>query len=103
MAVLAIAWLTLRLYGQYGSNPYQPGAVRYGEVTDTRVTGWFDVQKPAGRTGVCRLRALGSSGAEVGYAEVNVGTSAQATTAYAITTASRAAVVEILGCADAPQ
>jgi hypothetical protein len=77
VAALAIAWLTLHLYTQYGTNPYQLGAVRYGEVAETHVTGSFDVAKPASRTGVCRLRALDRIGAETGYAEVTVGTGSQ--------------------------
>jgi Domain of unknown function (DUF4307) len=103
VAALAVLWLALRLYTQYGANPYRADPVRYGEVTDTHVTVTFDVRKPAAGTGTCRVRARDRSGAETGYAEVKVGTGARVTTTYTLTTKARAVLVEVLGCNGAPR
>jgi hypothetical protein len=103
VAVIALGVLSYRLYTQYGANPYEPGPVRYGEITDSHVTVTFDVTKPASGTGICRLQATDRTGAETGYAEVKVGTGAQVTTTYTMATKRRAAAVDILGCRAAPR
>jgi Domain of unknown function (DUF4307) len=103
VVALALLWLSLRLYGRYGSTGYQPGAVRYGEVTPTRVTVTFDLHKRAGPAGICRLVATDRSGAETGYAEVQVGTGDHITVTSTIDTRARAVLVDILGCRDAPR
>lgn len=99
----AVLMVTYRLYTQYGANPYQPGQIRYDQVTDSRVTVTFEVSKPADGTAVCRLQAKDRSGAETGYAEVSVGTGARVSTTYAMATGTRAVLVTILGCDAAPR
>ncbi len=103
VGLVALFWLTLRLYTQYGANRYDPGPVRYGPVSDSQVTVTFDLRKPPSRTVTCRLRALDRTGAETGYAEVHVGTGDPVTTTYTIHTKARAVLVDILGCAAAPR
>ncbi|HKT01280.1 MAG TPA: DUF4307 domain-containing protein [Rugosimonospora sp.] len=103
LALGAVLWLTVRLYTQYGANPYQAGPVRYGTVADGQITVSFDVRKPAAGTGICRLQATDASGAETGYAEVTVGTGATVTVTHTLPTRGRAVQVAILGCRAAPR
>jgi hypothetical protein len=102
-AALALLWLVLRLYSQYGADSYQSGIVRYGDVTQSHVTVTFEVRKPAGSTALCRLQARDSSGAETGYAEVKVGIGSRVTTTYTMATKAPAVLVDMLGCNAAPR
>jgi hypothetical protein len=103
IAALALIWLTLRLYGQYGAHSYQSTVVRYSDVTDSHVTVMFEVRKPVADTALCRLQAKDRYGAESGYAEVKVGTGGRVTTTYTMATKARAILVDILGCNAAPR
>jgi hypothetical protein len=90
LIVLATFWLAERAYSRYG-DPYQAHVTGLEQVTDTSVTVVFTVQKP----GVCRLKAIDASAAEVGYVEVRVNAGTTRTT---VTTTGRARAVDVLGC-----
>jgi uncharacterized protein DUF4307 len=95
LLVLGSLWVAQRLYTQYG-DPYQPHVTGLEQVTDRSVTVVFTVQKPDSRTAMCRIQARDSTGAEVGYAEVSVGTAGTVRTT--LTTSARASTADVLGC-----
>ena len=100
VVVLLVATFALveRLYGRYGNPPYQPQVTGTGQISDTSVTVTLNVRKRDPGPAVCRIQATDRSGAEVGYAEVPVGTGATVTTTYTLPTKGRAYAVDALGC-----
>jgi Domain of unknown function (DUF4307) len=86
-----------RLYGRYGNPTYQP-SVTVEQITDSSVTVRLTVAKRDTGPAVCRIQAKDGSGAEVGYAEVPVGTGGTVTVRYPLATTARAYDVEALGC-----
>ncbi len=100
LALLVLGALALgsRLYGRYGNPPYQASVTGIAQVTDTSVTVDFTVRKRDGGPAVCRVQAKDRSGAEVGYAEVPVGTGATVKVRYPLSTRARPYAVDVLGC-----
>jgi len=100
LALVLVGTLVLvgRLYGQYGNPPYQPEITGTEQVTDSSVTVTLTVRKRDNGPAVCRIQAKDRSGAEVGYAEVPVGTGGTVSVRYPLATKARAYGVEALGC-----
>jgi hypothetical protein len=96
--VAGAVWLTVVLYGKYGTNDYRASLESYGSISDTQVTLRFSVHKPGGAPAVCRVHAQDRSMAEVGYAEVRVPAGKDVEVTYTLTTSRRAYGVDILGC-----
>jgi len=90
--------LVQRLYGRYGNPVYQPQVTGTEQISDSSVTVTLNVRKRDTGPATCRIQAMDRSGAEVGYAEVPVGTGATVTTRYTVPTKGRAYVVQALGC-----
>lgn len=99
VAVALVAAFTLvgRLYGRYGNPPYQP-QVTVEQISDSSVAVRLTVTKRDTGPAVCRIQAKDRSGAEVGYAEVPVGTGGTVSLRYPLATTARADAVEALGC-----
>jgi hypothetical protein len=99
LPVLAGAlWLAAHLYGQYGNPAYQATVRDQSAVTASSVTVTFTVHKRAAGPAVCRIQAKDYSAAEVGYADVPVGTGIDVTVTYTLATHGRPYAVEVLGC-----
>lgn len=95
LAGLAIAW---QLYAQYGPQDYEPQVQRYYNVTDDGVTIDFVVHKDAAERATCLVRARGASGEEVGTAQVDAPTGAEAFVTYRLATSHRPITVEVPRC-----
>ena len=91
-------WLAGHLYSQYGNPAYQATVRGQSAVTQSSVTVTFTVHKRDGGPAVCRIQAKDHSAAEVGYADVAVGTGIDVTVTYTLATQGRPYAVEVLGC-----
>ena len=96
--------VSVKLYRQYGAEPYQVRVVSVSEFTDASVTMVFEVHAPAGSDALCVIRARNRAGAEVGRAEVTVrgpapaGADGWIPTTYTLVTSGRGFVAEVPGC-----
>ncbi|GAA2391530.1 DUF4307 domain-containing protein [Dactylosporangium salmoneum] len=95
VAGLAIAW---QLYVQYGPQEYEPQVQRFYNVTNDGVTVDFVVRKEAGKRATCSVRARSASGEEVGLAQVDVPTGAEALVTYRLATSDRPVTAEVPAC-----
>jgi hypothetical protein len=95
LAGLAIAW---QLYAQYGPQDYEPQVQRFYNVTDDGITVDFVVRKDADARATCSVRARSASGEEVGLAQVDVPTGAEAFVTYRLATSARPVTVEVPAC-----
>ncbi|WP_432831634.1 DUF4307 domain-containing protein [Dactylosporangium sp. CA-092794] len=95
LAGLAVAW---QLYVQYGPSDYEPQVQRFYNVTDDGVTVEFVVHKDADQRATCTVRARSADGAEVGAAQVDVPTGAEAYVTYRLTTSARPVTAEVPKC-----
>ncbi|HET6213894.1 MAG TPA: DUF4307 domain-containing protein [Micromonosporaceae bacterium] len=96
--------LTLRLYAQYGNPPYEASVIRVTETADDHVTIEFAVTVPAGGAASCTVRALASSGLQVGRDTVEVRAAAGQTrvvSTYRLATTGPARVADVPGCGPA--
>jgi Domain of unknown function (DUF4307) len=98
LLLVGVFALVERLYGRYGNPPYQPRVVTTEQITDTSVTVTLSVRKRDSGPAVCPIQAKDHSGAEVGYAEVPVGTGGTVSVRYTLATKGRAYAVDALGC-----
>ncbi|HTJ34981.1 MAG TPA: DUF4307 domain-containing protein [Dactylosporangium sp.] len=95
VAGLAIAW---QLYTQYGPQEYEPQVQRFYNVTDDGITVDFVVRKEPDQRATCSVRARSASGQEVGLAQVDVPTGAEAFVTYRLATSDRPVTVEVPAC-----
>jgi hypothetical protein len=100
LALLVLGALALgtRLYGRYGNPPYQASVTGIEQITDSSVTVTFTVRKHDGGPAVCRVQAKDRSGAEIGYAEVDVTGSGTVGVRSTLATRTKAYAVDVLGC-----
>jgi hypothetical protein len=99
LVLAASVGIGYRLYEQYGSPDYSPRILAETERTADHVTIRFEVRsRIADRAGVCRVRARGLDGSQVGSAEVPVPAGARVVQTYTLVTSKRAAVVDIPNC-----
>jgi hypothetical protein len=96
---VAIAW---RLFQQYGPQEYEPQVQRFSNVTDDGISVDFVVRKDPDKEATCRVRARSASGAEVGWADVNVPKGAEAFVTYRLATSERPVTVEVPACRPLP-
>jgi hypothetical protein len=103
VVTIAATALAFRLYRIYGDPPYAGRVLAETELTDTSVTVRFEVRSRSGtQPGVCRVRARGFDGGEVGAADVEVPAGKVVEHTYTLPTTARSALVDIPGCAAAP-
>ncbi|WP_432995808.1 DUF4307 domain-containing protein [Dactylosporangium sp. CA-233914] len=95
VAGLAIAW---QLYAQYGPQDFEPQVQRFYNVTDDGITVDFVVRKEPDKRATCSVRARSASGEEVGLAQVDVPTGAEAYVTYRLATSDRPVTVEVPAC-----
>jgi hypothetical protein len=92
---LAVAW---QLYTQYGPKEYEPQVQRFYNVTDDGITVEFVVRKDPQLRATCSVRARSANGEEVGLAQVDVPTGAEAFVTYRLATSDRPVTVEVPAC-----
>jgi hypothetical protein len=104
LAVLVSLGVAIVLYRAYGQAEVGFGPRGYTVESDALVRVVFDVDKPAGATALCTVRARDRFGEEAGSALVTVGPSArrQQTVTYDLATRARANTGEITDCTLAP-
>jgi hypothetical protein len=96
--------VSVKLYRQYGTPPYQARVVSVSGFTDTSVTVVFEVRPPAGSDAACVVRARNRSGTEIGRDEVIVrgpapnGADGWIRTTYTLVTTERGFVADVPGC-----
>jgi hypothetical protein len=101
VALLALLLAGL-LYQRWGDHTYTGQLVAFTDITDDGVTVRLQARKPAGKAGVCRVRALASDHSEAGYAEITLPTGhARPALSYRIATTARPVAAELLGCGPA--
>lgn len=91
----------VNLFRAYGDGDYSASVTEYGDITDTQVVVTFIVRLPAGRAGVCVVRARDAAGAETGRAEITVtpGPDAERTVVtHRLVTRARPVTGEVQGC-----
>jgi hypothetical protein len=98
VTVALLALLTIKLYGQYGTDAYTPTVLSVSGITDSSVTVKALVTKPDGSAATCTLNALAKNGVVVGTAEVHVAAGTSVTFSYVLNTTSRAYVADIPSC-----
>lgn len=94
---LVVAFL---LWQSYGRTEVGYGPRGFEVTSDTAVTVEFEVDKDAGATALCTVRARARTAEEVGSALVRVGPSAdrRQVVRYDLATTARAASGEVTGC-----
>jgi hypothetical protein len=94
LGALAVA---VRLYDRYGDPAYR-SQVTVDRLSDSGADITLTVTKRDTAPAVCRVQALDRTEAEIGYAEVPVGSGGTVSVRYPLPTRGRAYDVEVLGC-----
>ena len=99
--VLAVG-ISVKLYRQYASPPYEVLNLAISDLTETGVTVDFDVRVPAGEGATCTVRGHTFERQPVGNAEVDVPPTGPGVTVihvtYRLATTSRPMTGEVPGC-----
>ena len=93
--------LTILLYSWHGNPEYSSRVISY-QLADDHLTVTFEVFKPANQLGMCHVRSRSAAGAEVGAADVPVGTGGHVTLTYTLATTGKPFTVEVTRCGRAP-
>jgi hypothetical protein len=98
LLMLAVFALAGWLYNRYGNPPYQANVTAVEDLTDSSVTVTFTVHKRNAGPATCAVQAKDHSGAEVGYADVPVGSGSTVSVRYPLATTAKPYAVDVLSC-----